>query len=111
VIWQRPAEPLDGGTPMYRNHWSTCPEGTVVGNELSDLTHGESAVLRLVVAGLSIPEIAAALGISPALVRWRLDRVRDRYGCRNRVELIIRALREGWLTSQQTAPTGVSQDE
>jgi DNA-binding NarL/FixJ family response regulator len=68
--------------------------------EPHDLTTGEQAVVRLLVAGLGIPEIAAALGISSALVRSRLDRVRDRYGCHDRVELVIRALRDGWLAGR-----------
>jgi DNA-binding NarL/FixJ family response regulator len=76
------------------------PEGVVVVNESSDLTDGERALLTLLVTGRLIPEIATILGVSLVVVHRRLDRLRDRRGCRNRVELIIVALREGWLTGR-----------
>jgi DNA-binding CsgD family transcriptional regulator len=103
-VYERQTLPplLPGGRWWHR----CCLTASMSAEEMVDdntpcaRTAGELAVLRLLVAGLRLPEIADTVGISPALARSRLDRVRDRSGCHNRVELVIRAVREGWLSGQ-----------
>jgi DNA-binding NarL/FixJ family response regulator len=67
------------------------------------LTARERAVVRLVMDGRSNDEIAVALGISPKTVEFHLSRLYQRAGVETRLELAMRADREGWL---DTASTG-----
>jgi ATP/maltotriose-dependent transcriptional regulator MalT len=54
---------------------------------LQDLTEQESHVARLAADGLSNPEIAAALFLSPRTVEWHLGKVFGKLGIATRREL------------------------
>lgn len=59
------------------------------------LTGREQDVLRLLGAGLSNPEIAAALGIGDATVKTYVSRLLTKFGVRSRVALAVAALGSG----------------
>jgi DNA-binding NarL/FixJ family response regulator len=62
------------------------------------LTVREREVLRLVIRGRSNEEIGVEIRASRKTVEAHLSRLYDRYGIRGgRIELAIRAEREGWL--------------
>jgi DNA-binding NarL/FixJ family response regulator len=62
------------------------------------LTAREREVLRLVIRGRSNEEIGAEINASRKTVEAHLSRLYERYGIRGgRIELAIRAEREGWL--------------
>ncbi len=59
----------------------------------------EVQAIRLIAAGASNDEIAAALGISVKTVESHLRRLFGRYAVLSRTELAMLAVREGWLTA------------
>jgi len=61
------------------------------------LTVREREVLRLVLEGRSNDEIGAALGAARKTVESHLGNLYLRYGVASRIELALRAEREGWL--------------
>lgn len=61
------------------------------------LTPRETAIISLLVDGLSNDEIAGRLGISVRTVETHLGHLFERLGLASRTELVSRALREGWL--------------
>jgi DNA-binding CsgD family transcriptional regulator len=63
------------------------------------LTAQEAHIARLVAEGLTNPEIAAALYISPRTVEWHLRKVFTKFGIRTR-----RELRTSRLGPHRTAP-------
>jgi DNA-binding NarL/FixJ family response regulator len=63
--------------------------------KLDSLTKQERRVLKLVVAGLSNKEIAAALRLSPSTVRRHLEKTLRKLGVKNRVQAAVFAVREG----------------
>ncbi|OJX72788.1 MULTISPECIES: response regulator transcription factor [unclassified Leifsonia] len=64
---------------------------------LETLTRSEHAVFRHAVAGLSNPEIAAATSLSEATVKSYLSRILTKLGVRDRVQLVLYAVRHGLL--------------
>jgi DNA-binding NarL/FixJ family response regulator len=52
------------------------------------LTQAQHEVLRHVDAGLSNQEVASALGITVATVKWQLHQVFEKLGARNRTEAV-----------------------
>ena len=63
----------------------------------SPLTEREVSVARLVGQGLSNHEIAAALGISRGTVRNVVSAALDKLELRDRTQLAIHAIRNGWV--------------
>jgi DNA-binding NarL/FixJ family response regulator len=61
------------------------------------LSERERDIVRLVVEGRSNDEIGRELGIARKTVETHLAHLYERYGCRSRAELAVRAEREGWL--------------
>lgn len=57
----------------------------------------EVAILRLIQAGATSEEVGVRLGISDRTVESHLRRLFDRYGVVSRTELVVLAMREGWL--------------
>ncbi len=60
-----------------------------------DLSARERQVLDLLVAGRSVPSLAASLHISPSTAKTYVARVYDKLGARNRAEAVMAAVRLG----------------
>lgn len=69
---------------------------------MASLSAREHDVVAPGVAGRSNDEISGDLGISTKTVEWHLSRLFERVRVVSRVELAMRAEREGWLA----LPTG-----
>lgn len=69
-----------------------------------DLSARERQVLELLVAGRSVPALAAALHISPSTAKTYVSRVYDKLGARNRAEAVMAAVRLG-IAVQATQAT------
>ncbi len=67
-------------------------------------TARELAVLERLAGGQSTPEIAAALGIRPRTVDGHLGSLFDRIGVGGRTELVLYAIREGWIRPRPAPP-------
>jgi DNA-binding NarL/FixJ family response regulator len=67
------------------------------------LTPRERSILRGVLASRSNDEIAAELAVSRKTVEAYLSRMFERFGVASRVELALRAEREGWLDIEADA--------
>ncbi|MBW3069544.1 MULTISPECIES: response regulator transcription factor [unclassified Actinomyces] len=65
------------------------------------LTGRERDVLELVCRGMTNPEIAARLYIAESTVKTHVKALLGRTGCRNRVELVIHALRTGMVDADR----------
>lgn len=72
------------------------------GGVIDDLTERETAVLRLIVAGLGNPEIAGRLYISENTVKNHVSSILTKLDVDNRVQASVRAVREGLV--DPTAP-------
>jgi DNA-binding NarL/FixJ family response regulator len=60
----------------------------------------ELGVIALVAEGLSNDEIGARLGLSSKTIESHLHRMFDRYGVFTRTELVMTAIRQGWLSGE-----------
>ncbi len=60
-----------------------------------DLSARERQVLDLLMAGRSVPSLAASLHISPSTAKTYVSRVYDKLGARNRAEAVMAAVRLG----------------
>ena len=88
-----------GGTAFSAEQLRASRAGVV------NLTDREKDVLRLVLASNSNDEIAMELGLSRKTVESHLTRLFERFEVTSRVELALRAEREGWLElAQATQP-------
>lgn len=63
----------------------------------SVLSPRELEVLQLAADGLTGPEIAGRLHVSPATVKTHFERIYDRYGVPDRVAAVAKAVREGLI--------------
>lgn len=70
-----------------------------LGGEQS-LTARDQAIVRLVMASRSNDEIGRELGMAAKTVESHLSKLFERTGVTSRVELVLRAEREGWLVSE-----------
>jgi DNA-binding NarL/FixJ family response regulator len=68
------------------------------GGPPEDLTERERQVLRLVARGLDSPQIGERLSVSETTVRTHVHNVLAKLGLSNRVQLVLHALRAGWLS-------------
>ena len=71
------------------------------GGALADLTAREEEVARLVAAGRSNAEIAAALYLSEATVKTHVGRVLSKLGVRDRVSAVVLAYERGVIEPGQ----------
>ncbi len=67
------------------------------GQRWHPLSERERQVIVGIVGGRSNDEIGGDLGISRKTVEWHLSHLFERFGVISRVELAMRAEREGWL--------------
>ena len=70
--------------------------------ELDQLTERELQVLRLAARGLSNRDIARELFLSVRTVQGHLQNVFDKMQVGSRTEAVVQALRQGWLTLDDT---------
>lgn len=64
-------------------------------SRLEQLDAGDRELIFLVAQGRGNADIAARLGVSAGTVRYRLDRVRGKAGCKRRADLVRLALQAG----------------
>ena len=64
--------------------------------DITSVTAREREILGCLVRGLSNKEIAKALGLSPHTIRNQLQRLLERFGARNRVQLALLARDNGF---------------
>jgi DNA-binding NarL/FixJ family response regulator len=69
---------------------------------IPQLTPREIQVLRLVAKGLTNREVAAALSISPRTVQVHMSNVTGKLGVGSRTEAVLYAVREGWISLEDT---------
>lgn len=69
------------------------------------LTARDRDIVRLVMASRSNDEIGRELGMAAKTVESHLSKLFERTGVMSRVELVLRAEREGWLVSEPEAPS------
>jgi NarL family two-component system response regulator LiaR len=69
---------------------------------LDQLTERELEVLKLAAKGMTNREIAEALVLSVRTVQVHLTNVFSKIGVGSRTEAVVHALREGWLTLEDT---------
>jgi DNA-binding NarL/FixJ family response regulator len=69
----------------------------------SDLSGREREVLAHLVAGQSVPSLAALLHISPSTAKTYVARVYEKLGARNRAEAVMAAVRLGLVTRTDAA--------
>ncbi|WP_369959251.1 LuxR C-terminal-related transcriptional regulator [Pseudomonas benzenivorans] len=63
-----------------------------------DVNPREQDILRLVAAGLSNREIAKAMHLSEATIKWHLHNLFAKLGTRSRTQAVLAGRRAGWLT-------------
>jgi len=73
------------------------------GATLDQLTKRELEVLGLAARGMSNRQIALELSISVRTVQTHLSNIFGKMGVGSRIEAVIRALREGWFTLEDTS--------
>jgi two-component system, NarL family, response regulator LiaR len=76
---------------------AACQEAAEIPNALLTLTRRERDIMRLLVEGLSNPEIAAALFISPRTVRNHVTNILTKLGVESRTAAATYALRNGLI--------------
>jgi DNA-binding NarL/FixJ family response regulator len=69
----------------------------------TDLSARETEVLAHLVAGRSVPTVAALMHISPSTAKTYVARIYEKLGARNRAEAVMAAVRLG-LVSRSAAP-------
>lgn len=73
---------------------------------LAGLTQRQRVVMRLLVDGRGMREIADELGVSEHTVRTHMQNLYARLGCHSRLELVRFATEQGLLTGEGSPPSG-----
>jgi DNA-binding NarL/FixJ family response regulator len=68
------------------------------------ITERQMQVLRLAVTGMTNQAIACRLGISVTTVNQHMTFAKSRLGLSSRIELILHAIREGWVKVDGIGP-------
>ncbi|MEV8569253.1 response regulator transcription factor [Streptomyces sp. NPDC051322] len=84
---------------------SPVPEAPDIGELPDGLTRREAEILALIAEGLSNPEIARALHISPATVKTHINNLFAKTGVRDRVQAMRYAYKEGLALPPGTSVT------
>jgi DNA-binding NarL/FixJ family response regulator len=74
------------------------PDPETPPSQLAELTAREREVMRLVAGGLSNPEIAKRLVISPLTAKTHVARILAKLGCHDRAQLVAIAYETGLVT-------------
>jgi DNA-binding NarL/FixJ family response regulator len=74
------------------------------GRRTFEPTLRELEVMSLVAVGLSNDEIAQRLGVSPRTVESHLRTLFERFSVASRLELVMHAVREGWIPMPDAKP-------
>ena len=77
--------------------WFSAAQLRAAGKGFVTLTARERQVVELVMTGCTNDEIAARLKVSPKTIEAHLSRLFERFDVVSRLELGLRAEREGWL--------------
>jgi len=65
---------------------------------INPLSNREMEILHLVAKGNSNKQIAATLGLSEQTIKNHLNRVQRKLGVHDRTQIVLYALRKGWIT-------------
>ena len=77
------------------------PSGLVDARPIADLTERESQILRLIALGLTNPELCDRLWLSMTTVKTHVSHLLAKTGARDRVQLVLIALRSGLVTMDE----------
>ena len=86
-------------------------KGSGEGEARGKLSHREMEILRLAARGMSNKDIANVLFLSLRTVKAHLTNIFNKMGCGCRTDAIIKGLREGYLTLEDTSPVTESEYE
>lgn len=89
-----------------RDRAAPAPRGGGDLAALSRLTRRQRVVLRLLVEGRDMREIAVDLGVSEHTVRTHMQNLYARLGCHSRLELVRWATAQGVLSGESGSPSG-----
>lgn len=81
--------------------YASRPEPAPAPAQMSELTARELAVLKLVAAGLTNPEIADRLQLSPLTAKTHVSRILSKLDARDRVQLVVIAYEAGVVASHK----------
>jgi DNA-binding NarL/FixJ family response regulator len=94
---------IDGRTGVVcRDPLAAGAERSASGAASKALTQHQVRVLELVAEGMTYGQIARRLHISESTVRFHVNGIKDRVGVRTTPELIVTALREGFIDPEVT---------
>lgn len=83
-----------------------APQGAGDLSALGRLTRRQRVVLRLLVEGRDMRQIAVDLGVSEHTVRTHMQNLYARLGCHSRLELVRWATAQGVLSGESGSPSG-----
>jgi len=86
----------------YFSQQKSQPPAEEKGNDLETLTEREMEVLEIAAKGMTNRGIASELSISDRTVQAHLSHIFRKLGVGSRTEAVLYALREGWITLEDT---------
>jgi len=69
-------------------------------NSVEHLTHRELEILKLATKGMSTRDISDELGIGLRTVKGHFEAIFSKTGVRSRIEAVLMALKQGWVSLQ-----------
>nr|MDQ3957658.1 response regulator transcription factor [Actinomycetota bacterium] len=94
------------GSPPAQGGRETASSGGEGMTALTDLTRRQRVVLRLLVDGRGMREIADELGVSEHTVRTHMQNLYSKLGCHSRLELVHFAVRRGLVSDDSENASG-----
>jgi DNA-binding NarL/FixJ family response regulator len=92
-VWVDPR--MTGALVEELSHMGSDPGG-MAGRDENGLTERELEIVRLVASGYKNKEVGSQLTISERTVKTHLTNIFQKLGVRDRVGLVMYALRHGW---------------